>query len=120
MRTMTIVPAAEAFDIGDEPLDGHEQVLYCRDDETGLRAIIAIHDMTLGPAFGGTRFKAYDSEQDAHDDVLRLSRGMTSKNALAGMPFGGGKAVIIGDPRTEKTPERLRAYGRFVDALEGR
>lgn len=119
MRTMAISPVAEALDIGGEVLEGHEQVLYCRDEESGLRAIIAIHDTTLGPAFGGTRFKAYDSEQDALHDVLRLSRGMTSKNALAGLPFGGGKAVIIGDPRTDKTPELLRAYGRFVDALGG-
>lgn len=108
MRTMTISPAAEALDIGDEVVDGHEEVLYCHDDESGLRAIIAIHDTTLGPALGGTRFKSYDTDQDALHDVLRLSRGMTSKNAAAGLPFGGGKAVIIGDPRTAKTPELLR------------
>jgi valine dehydrogenase (NAD+) len=120
MRTMTIVPADEALDIGDETLDGHEQVLYCRDDESGLRAIIAIHDTTLGPGLGGTRFKTYASERDALHDVLRLSQGMTSKNAAAGLPFGGAKAVIMGDPRTGKTPELLRAYGRFVDSLDGR
>ncbi|MBF0816065.1 Glu/Leu/Phe/Val dehydrogenase [Microbacterium paludicola] len=120
MRTMTIAPAAEALDIGDEVIDGHEEVLYCHDEESGLRAIIAIHDTTLGPALGGTRFKSYDTDQDALHDVLRLSRGMTSKNAAAGLPFGGGKAVIIGDPRTAKTPELLRAYGRFVDSLDGR
>ncbi|WP_345752093.1 Glu/Leu/Phe/Val dehydrogenase dimerization domain-containing protein [Microbacterium rhizophilus] len=120
MQTMTISPAADALDIGDETLAGHERVLFCRDDESGLRAIIAIHDTTLGPGLGGTRFKAYPSDQDALHDVLRLSRGMTSKNAAAGLPFGGAKAVIIGDPRTAKTPELLRAYGRFVDSLEGR
>ena len=117
--TLTIIPAQKAFDIGDEIVDQHEQVLYCRDDASGLRAIIAVHDTTLGPGFGGTRFKAYDSERDALHDVLRLSRGMTSKNALAGLPYGGGKAVIIGDPATLKTPEILRAYGRFVEALDG-
>ncbi|WP_309067458.1 Glu/Leu/Phe/Val dehydrogenase dimerization domain-containing protein [Microbacterium sp.] len=117
---MTIVPAAEALDIGAETLAGHESVLYCRDEETGLRSIIAIHSTTLGPGLGGTRFKTYPSEQDALHDVLRLSQGMTYKNAAAGLPFGGAKAVIIGDPRTDKTPELLRAYGRFVDALEGR
>ena len=117
--TLTILPAHEAFDIGDERVDEHEKVVYCRDDASGLRAIIAIHDTTLGPGFGGTRFKAYDTERDALHDVLRLSRGMTSKNALAGLPFGGGKAVIIGDPATQKTPEILRAYGRFVEALGG-
>ncbi|WP_203137211.1 Glu/Leu/Phe/Val family dehydrogenase [Microbacterium sp. JZ31] len=117
---MTIVPAAEALDLDAETLAGHESVLYCRDEETGLRSIIAIHDTTLGPGLGGTRFKTYPSERDALHDVLRLSQGMTYKNAAAGLPFGGAKAVIIGDPRTDKTPELLRAYGRFVDALDGR
>lgn len=118
MRSMTTSPADLELDGGDEAA-GHEQVLYCRDDETGLRAIIAIHDTTLGPGLGGTRFKPYASEQEALRDVLRLSRGMTSKNAAAGLPFGGAKAVIIGDARTDKTPALLRAYGRFVDELGG-
>ncbi len=119
MRSMTTSTADLGLDGGDEAA-GHEQVLFCRDDETGLRAIIAIHDTTLGPGLGGTRFRPYATEDEALRDVLRLSRGMTSKNAAAGLPFGGAKAVIIGDPRTDKTPELLRAYGRFVDELDGR
>jgi len=98
----------------------HEQVVFCRDEATGLHAIIAIHDTTLGPALGGTRFYPYGSEREALTDVLRLSEGMTSKAAAAGLALGGGKAVIIGDPATLKTPELLRAYGRFVDSLSGR
>ncbi|WYY09549.1 Glu/Leu/Phe/Val dehydrogenase dimerization domain-containing protein [Gordonia hydrophobica] len=98
----------------------HEQVVFCRDADTGLRAIIAIHNTTLGPALGGTRFYPYAAEADALGDVLRLSRGMTFKSAAAGLDLGGGKAVIIGDPAVDKTPELLRAYGRFVDTLGGR
>lgn len=105
----------------DDELDaaGHEMVLHCRDDVTGLRAIICVHDTTLGPALGGTRFCPYPSEADALTDCLRLSQGMTFKAAAAGLPLGGGKAVIIGDPATLKSPELLRAYGRFVDRLGG-
>lgn len=99
---------------------GHEQVVFCRDQATGLRAIIALHDTRLGPALGGTRFFPYASEADALTDVLRLSQGMTHKAAAAGIALGGGKAVIIGDPATVKTPDLLRAYGRFVDSLSGR
>ncbi|HET8599274.1 MAG TPA: Glu/Leu/Phe/Val dehydrogenase dimerization domain-containing protein [Segeticoccus sp.] len=98
----------------------HEQVAYCHDRTTGLRAIIAIHSTALGPALGGTRFYPYESEEDALADVLRLSRGMSYKNALAGLDLGGGKAVIIGDPRTDKSEALLRAYGRFVESLGGR
>ncbi|GAA4663234.1 Glu/Leu/Phe/Val dehydrogenase [Gordonia humi] len=98
----------------------HEQVVFCRDAATGLRAIIAIHSTTLGPALGGTRFYPYASEANALGDVLRLSRGMTFKSAAAGLDLGGGKAVIIGDPAVDKTPELLRAYGMFVDTLGGR
>ena len=101
-------------------LSGHEQVTFCSDPETGLRAIIALHDTALGPGLGGTRFHPYPSTDLALADVLRLSRAMSSKNALAGLDHGGGKAVIIGDPRTDKTPELLRAYGRFVQSLGGR
>jgi valine dehydrogenase (NAD+) len=109
------------FDREDELRDaGHEQVVFCHDRDTGLRAIIAIHDTTLGPALGGTRIYPYDSEAAALTDVLRLSQGMTSKSAAAGMALGGGKAVIIGDPRTVKTRDLLLAYGRFVDTLGGR
>src|SRR3954452_13121180 len=98
----------------------HEQVVFCRDAESGLKAIVAVHSTALGPALGGTRFYPYASEADALADVLALSRGMTYKNSLAGLDLGGGKAVIIGDPRTDKTEVLLRAYGRFVEALGGR
>ncbi|MGB3525436.1 MAG: Glu/Leu/Phe/Val dehydrogenase dimerization domain-containing protein [Flavobacteriales bacterium] len=98
----------------------HEEVLFCNDSITGLRAIIALHDTTLGPALGGTRMWPYASEADALEDVLRLSRGMTYKSSLAGLDLGGGKAVIIGDPRTDKTEAMFRRFGRFVDSLNGR
>jgi leucine dehydrogenase len=100
--------------------EGHEQVLYGYDKVSGLRAIIAIHSTALGPALGGTRFFPYRNEEDALEDVLRLSKGMTYKAAAAGLDLGGGKAVIIGDPRTDKTERLLRAYGRIVDSLRGR
>jgi len=99
---------------------GYEQVVFCNDDQSGLRAIIAIHSTALGPALGGTRFYPYDSEEEALTDVLRLARGMTYKAAAAGLDLGGGKGVIIGDPRRIKTEELLRAYGRFVETLGGR
>jgi valine dehydrogenase (NAD+) len=99
---------------------GHEQVVFCSDGESGLRAIIAIHSTALGPALGGTRFYPYASEEAALADVLALSRGMSYKNSLAGLDLGGGKAVIIGDPRTDKSEALLRAYGRFVESLGGR
>ena len=98
----------------------HEQVVFCNDPATGLRAIIALHNTALGPGLGGTRFYPYASTDAAVRDVLALSRGMTYKNSLAGLDLGGGKAVIIGDPATDKTPELLRAYGRFVESLGGR
>ncbi|HET9859351.1 MAG TPA: Glu/Leu/Phe/Val dehydrogenase dimerization domain-containing protein [Nocardioidaceae bacterium] len=99
---------------------GHEQVVYCHDEATGLKAIIAIYSTGLGPALGGTRFYPYADEQDALDDVLNLSKGMAYKAALAGLDLGGGKAVIIGDPTRIKTEALLRAYGRFVQSLNGR
>ncbi len=99
---------------------GHEQVVHCADDSSGLRAIIAIHSTALGPALGGTRFHPYPSEDAALADVLDLSRGMSYKNALAGLDHGGGKAVIIGDPLLDKSEALLRAYGRFVASLGGR
>jgi leucine dehydrogenase len=98
----------------------HEQVVFCRNDDVGLRAIVAIHDTTLGPALGGCRFYPYASEADALRDVLRLSRGMTYKASCAGLNLGGGKAVIIGNPRTDKSEGLLRAFGQFVDSLGGR
>jgi leucine dehydrogenase len=99
---------------------GHEQIAWCHDAATGLRAIIAIHSTALGPALGGARFRSYASEDDAVVDVLRLSRGMTYKNAAAGLDLGGGKAVIIGDPAAVRTDDLIRAYGRFVHGLAGR
>ena len=94
--------------------------MFCQDEKSGLRAIIAVHSTALGPALGGTRFYPYASEQDAVADVLALSKGMSYKNSLAGLDLGGGKAVIIGNPRTDKTEVLLRAYGRFVESLGGR
>jgi len=99
---------------------GHEQVVFCQDEATGLKAIIGIYSTALGPALGGTRFYPYDDENDALDDVLALSKGMAYKNALAGLDLGGGKAVIIGDPKTLKSEALLRGFGRFVQSLGGR
>src|SRR5262252_6421997 len=99
---------------------GHEQVVFCQDVQSGLRAIIAIYSTALGPALGGTRFYPYPSEDAALADVLNLSRAMAYKNALAGLDHGGGKAVIIGDPARLKSEALLRAYGRFVESLNGR
>jgi valine dehydrogenase (NAD+) len=99
---------------------GHEQVVFCSDAESGLKAVIAIHSTALGPALGGTRFYPYANEDAAVADALRLSAAMSYKNSLAGLDLGGGKAVIIGDPHTQKTEALLRAYGRFVEALGGR
>jgi valine dehydrogenase (NAD+) len=107
-------------DVSEVFANNHEQVVFCRDEETGLKAVIAVHNTLLGPGLGGTRFFPYASEQDALKDVLRLSRGMSYKNALAGLDLGGGKAVIIGDPNEIKTEALLRAYGRFVESLNGR
>lgn len=98
----------------------HEQVVFCHDEASGLKAIIAIYSTALGPALGGTRFYPYASEADALTDVLNLSQGMAYKNALAGLDLGGGKAVIIGDPAELKGEALLRAYGRFVQSLNGR
>jgi len=99
---------------------GHEQVVYCYDEPTGLKAIIAIHNTVLGPALGGTRMWTYNNDQEALIDVLRLSRGMTYKAAISGLNLGGGKAVIIGDPKKLKNEAFLRRFGRFVDSLSGR
>jgi leucine dehydrogenase len=99
---------------------GHEQIVFCNEPSVGLKAIIAIHDTTLGPALGGCRFWNYSNESDALTDVLRLSRGMTYKAAVAGLHLGGGKAVIIGDPKKLKSEAFFRTFGRFVDSLRGR
>lgn len=100
-------------------LPGFEKILRCREPESGLSAVIAVHDTTLGPAMGGCRMWSYGSEDDALADAQRLARGMTFKAALAGLPLGGGKAVIIGDPRREKSPKLFRAFGRAVEHLHG-
>jgi leucine dehydrogenase len=99
---------------------GHEQLVLCSDPKAGYRGIIAIHDTTLGPALGGTRFWTYDSDEAAITDALRLARGMTYKNAVAGLNLGGGKSVIVGDPKTTRRELIFRAHGRFVDSLGGR
>jgi leucine dehydrogenase len=99
---------------------GHEQVVFCQDAATGLKAIIAIHNTVLGPALGGTRMWNYASEQEALTDVLRLSRGMTFKAAISGLNLGGGKAVIIGDASIMKTEAFLRRFGKFVNSLNGK
>ena len=101
-------------------VDDYEQVVFCQDRPSGLRAIVAVHSTRLGPALGGTRFYPYASEDEGLEDVLRLARGMTYKAAVAGLDLGGGKAVIFGDPATDKTEALLRAYARYVDALGGR
>lgn len=97
----------------------YEKVVFCNDDDSGLLAIIAIHDTTLGPALGGVRMLPYPTEEAAFDDVLRLARGMTYKAAIAGVDLGGGKSVVIGNSRTGKTPALLRALGGFIDAMGG-
>jgi valine dehydrogenase (NAD+) len=99
---------------------GHEQVVFCQDEESGLRAVIALWSTALGPGLGGTRFRPYPTVAEAVADVLDLSKAMAYKNALAGLDHGGGKAVIIGDPRRDKSEPLLRAYGRFVASLGGR
>jgi leucine dehydrogenase len=99
---------------------GHEEVVFCHDPDVGLKAIIAIHNTALGPALGGTRMWNYQNEEDALIDVLRLSKGMTYKAAAAGLNLGGGKAVIIGDPKTQKSEGLFRAFGQFVNSLNGK
>ncbi|MCZ8534857.1 branched-chain amino acid dehydrogenase [Psychrobacillus psychrodurans] len=98
----------------------YEQLVFCQDKTSGLKAIIAIHDTTLGPALGGTRMWNYATEEEAIEDALRLAKGMTYKNAAAGLNLGGGKTVIIGDPLKDKNEEMFRAFGRFIQGLNGR
>lgn len=105
---------------GQVSFDEHEQIVFCNDKDTGLKAIIGIHNTVLGPALGGTRMWNYASEWDALNDVLRLSRGMTFKSAITGLNLGGGKAVIIGDAKTQKTPELMLRFGEFVHSLGGK
>jgi len=105
---------------GQFSFDKHEQIVFCNDEDTGLKAIIGIHNTVLGPALGGTRMWTYASEWDALNDVLRLSRGMTYKSAITGLNLGGGKAVIIGDAKTQKNDDLMRKFGEFVNSLSGR
>ena len=105
---------------GQLSFDDHEQIVFCNDKDTGLKAIIGIHNTVLGPALGGTRMWQYNNEWEALNDVLRLSRGMSFKSAITGLNLGGGKAVIIGDAKTQKTPELMRRFGEFVHSLSGR
>lgn len=104
---------------GQLSFDDHEQVVICNDKDTGLKAIIGIHNTVLGPALGGTRMLPYASDWEALNDVLKLSRGMTLKAAISGLRLGGGKAVIIGDSKTQKTPELIRKFGEFVNIFNG-
>jgi len=105
---------------GQLSFDNHEQVVFCHDKDTGLKAIIGVHNTILGPALGGTRMYDYQTEWDALNDVLRLSRGMTYKAAITGLNLGGGKAVIMGDPKKIKSPELMRRFGEFVHTLGGK
>ena len=105
---------------GQMSFDNHEQIVFCNDKDTGLKAIIGIHNTVMGPALGGTRMWKYNNEWEALNDVLRLSRGMTYKAAITGLNLGGGKAVIIGDAKTQKSPELMLRFGEFVHSLSGR
>ncbi|MFJ6130673.1 Leu/Phe/Val dehydrogenase [Streptomyces griseoviridis] len=120
MTDVTGAPADVLHTLFHSDQGGHEQVVLCQDRATGLKAVIALHSTALGPALGGTRFYPYPSEAAAVADALNLARGMSYKNAMAGLDHGGGKAVIIGDPDQHKTEELLLAYGRFVASLGGR
>ncbi len=119
-----ITPANELYKIdpvfGQVSFDNHEQIVFCNDKDTGLKAIIGIHNTVLGPALGGTRMWNYTNEWEALNDVLRLSRGMTYKSAVTGLNLGGGKAVIIGDSKIDKTPAMITKFGEFVNSLSGK
>ena len=121
--TANIIDAKELKNdpvFGQVSFDGHEQIVFCNDEDTGLKAIIGIHNTVLGPALGGTRMWTYNNEWDALNDVLRLSRGMTFKSAITGLNLGGGKAVIIGDAKTQKNDALMRRFGEFVHSLSGK
>ena len=122
--TTEIINSNELYKVdpvfGQISFDGHEQVVFCNDKDTGLKAIIGIHNTVLGPALGGTRMWKYANEWEALNDVLRLSRGMSFKSSISGLNLGGGKAVIIGDSKTEKTPELMRKFGEYVNSLSGK
>ena len=105
---------------GQVSFDNHEQIVFCNDKDTGLKAIIGIHNTVLGPALGGTRMWNYTNEWEALNDVLRLSRGMTYKSAVTGLNLGGGKAVIIGDAKVDKTPAMITKFGEYINSLSGK
>ncbi|NBL64328.1 leucine dehydrogenase [Flavobacterium sp. NST-5] len=119
-----VVKAGELHKIdpvfGQVSFDNHEQIVFCNDKDTGLKAIIGIHNTVLGPALGGTRMWKYTNEWEALNDVLRLSRGMTFKSAISGLNLGGGKAVIIGDSKMDKTPEMIKKFGEYIHSLSGK
>ena len=122
--TSELITAAELKKMdpvfGQLSFDNHEQIVFCNDKDTGLKAIIGIHNTIMGPALGGTRMWNYANEWEALNDVLRLSRGMTYKSAITGLNLGGGKAVIIGDAKADKTPELITRFGQFVNSLSGK
>jgi leucine dehydrogenase len=122
--TTTLVQATDLIKVdpvfGQLSFDNHEQIVFCHDKDTGLKAIIGIHNTVLGPALGGTRMWKYNNEWEALNDVLRLSRGMTYKSAISGLNLGGGKAVIIGNSKTDKTPELITKFGQYVHSLSGK
>lgn len=119
-----VVKSSELYKIdpvfGQLSFDNHEQIVFCNDKDTGLKAIIGIHNTVLGPALGGTRMWKYTNEWEALNDVLRLSRGMTFKSAISGLNLGGGKAVIIGDSKVDKTPEMITKFGEYINSLSGK
>jgi leucine dehydrogenase len=119
VNKLSEVNLAENPVIAQMSVHDHEQLLFCNDNATGLKAIIAVHNTVLGPALGGTRMWSYANEMEALNDVLRLSRGMTYKNSISGLDLGGGKAVIIGDSRTMKSDALFRRFGRYVESLAG-
>ena len=120
VKTLTNSDLSKNPVIAQMSLHNHEQILFCNDNATGLKAIIAIHNTVLGPSLGGTRMWNYNNEMEALHDVLRLSRGMTYKSSVAGLNLGGGKAVIIGDPKKVKNEALLRRFGKFVNSLGGK
>ncbi len=120
VKTLNEINLAENPVLAQMATMGHEQLLFCNDEETGLKAIIAIHSTVLGPSLGGTRMWKYVNEMDALNDVLRLSRGMTYKNSISNLNLGGGKAVIIGDSHTMKSEAFFRRFGKFVESLSGK
>lgn len=120
VKTIKDIDLSQNPVIAQMSLNNHEQILFCNDNATGLKAIIAIHNTVLGPSLGGTRMWNYNNEMEALNDVLRLSRGMTYKSSVAGLNLGGGKAVIIGDAKKIKNEALLRRFGKFVDSLGGK